>query len=466
MNLHAFSVLCFSYGVFLIAILSIVKNRDRSTIKFFIFCLFVGCWGALFALWITQNYSYKTTLQIIRFSYVFVMFIPITWLHFLFAFLNKKEPVKLFYATNYLVASVLAVFCLTPLMFPELHSLGRFQYLPTPGPLHHVHMVFYAIYIPFGFFYLIKDLIRANGNRKIQLIILCLGTLAGFIPGTANYLGFYNVNVPFELHLFMPIYPILMGLAIIRFGLFDPQELAETFRRDKLAAIGILASSINHEIRNPLYVIQGVGQTHLHNVQEKTYKTSQEHAQKGDEAIQKSLAQAERAMDIMKRFSTFAKQGVDQSTQPQAVSVNETIENIMPLLRYELEADGIAFRNGIDAAFPDIWVDPRHLEEIIFNLMINACQAIKGSGRAHGEIKISGKVIENKVQITVADDGPGIPQDQLSKVFMPFHTTKATGTGLGLYIVKQLVEKNNGIIKVITSDHGVEFIIELSTNAG
>ncbi len=459
MNLHAFSVLGFSYGTLLIAVLALAKRRDEAGIRFFIFCLVVCGWSFLFSFWITQNYSPEYTLFLIRVSYVFVMFIPITWTHFLFDFLGKREPFKYFYVFNYIAAGLLALSCPTSLMFSGLHKLEHFRYLPTPGLLHHVHMLFYAGLVPYGFYYLIREAMRSSGDRRIQLWALILGTLCGFSAGTANYLTFYKIPAPLELHLLMPLYPFLTGIALIRYGLFDPQEIADTFRRDKLAAIGILSAGINHEIRNPLYVIQGLGQAHLTNIQEKVYAGESEHCRKADEVIQKTVHQAERAMDIMKRFSLFAKRGVDEAMQVQPTVIEDALNNVLPLIRFELELDFIQFISHIPKNLPLVRLDPRHLEEIFFNLIVNACQAIKGGSRS-GKIEIEASRQEDRIKITIADNGPGIDENHLAHLFTPFYTTKPGGSGLGLYIVKQLVQKNKGDLTVSSSSSGTTLALE------
>ncbi len=100
MNLYSFSALSFSYGVLLTAILALFKRKDKIAVRFLIFCAMVCGWGFPFSFWITQNYSPETTLNLLRFSYIFVVFIPITWVHFVMDLTGKKEPCKYFYVVN------------------------------------------------------------------------------------------------------------------------------------------------------------------------------------------------------------------------------------------------------------------------------------------------------------------------------------------------------------------------------
>jgi two-component system NtrC family sensor kinase len=101
-----------------------------------------------------------------------------------------------------------------------------------------------------------------------------------------------------------------------------------------------------------------------------------------------------------------------------------------------------------------VCADRHSLEEIFINLIVNACQAMPNGGEI--EIRATapspslslGVRESNNVIIAIQDNGPGLPPDQLKRIFEPFYTTKASGTGLGLYVVKQLVEKNGGRVQV------------------
>ena len=152
-------------------------------------------------------------------------------------------------------------------------------------------------------------------------------------------------------------------------------------------------------------------------------------------------------MDIMKRFAMFAKQSVSQEPTLDRVDLANVMEDIHPLISYEFKLDKIELIKNIPANISPLYVDRRHIEEILFNLIVNACQAMK-TREIGGRIEISAAQHNGTVKIKVEDNGPGIPADRLSKIFEPFYTTKEEGTGLGLYVTKQLVERNKGKISV------------------
>ncbi|MDD3294462.1 MAG: HAMP domain-containing sensor histidine kinase, partial [Geobacteraceae bacterium] len=212
-------------------------------------------------------------------------------------------------------------------------------------------------------------------------------------------------------------------------------------------AIGVLAASINHEVKNPLFIIKGLAETWIERRKENVFRNDKETLEKGEETMRRSIEQADRAMDIIKRLSLFAKSGIENEMKFESVRVAEVLEDILPLVFYELAEHHIVLNRDIPASLPDVCADRRYLEEIIFNLIVNAIQALKEKTEG-GAISISAASQEGMVQVTIQDNGPGIPEDKLKDVFRPFYTTKAEGTGLGLYITQQLVEKIKGRICV------------------
>ena len=463
MNLYSFSTLVFSSGVLLIAVLALVKRKDKIAIRFLLFSICIFGWGFLFSFWITQNYSEIDTLKLARLAAVFVVFIPITWFHFVLTFIGKKEPFPYFYLINYTIAFFFVAIAPTPLIFEGVHPILGFKFMPTPGALHHFHLAIFVVLVPYGFYHLIRAYLFESGTRKDQLKYLLAGSVSGFVAGSSIYLAFYNIPFPLLLLIVMPLYPILTGIALIRYGLFDVQQIVDAFRRDKLAAIGTLATSINHEIRNPLYVVRGLAEAYLANVDDKIFKSDKEEIAKAREIFKKTSEHAARAMEIMKKFAVFAKDGAKQQPLLEPQSFRDIFERILPLIRHELELDKIELVNSIPDNLPLLRADRCHLEEILFNLIVNACQAMKEKGG--GWIEVSAGQKNGSIEVKIQDNGPGIETERLLKIFEPFYTTKQEGTGLGLYITKQLVEKNEGKIEVDSKiGAGTVFILRFKRN--
>jgi signal transduction histidine kinase len=160
--------------------------------------------------------------------------------------------------------------------------------------------------------------------------------------------------------------------------------------------------------------------------------------------MQVALKQIDRATAITQKLSNFAKPIKDPTSQP--VSVPDEIDEVLALVGHDLELGKIAVEKDIPADLPSITVDRRQFQEVLFNLVRNAGQAIIPPGT----IRVRGRLHEGQVRIEIEDTGIGIPPDKLGKIYDPFFTTKepGKGTGLGLFIVRQIVERNRGRIEV------------------
>lgn len=285
----------------------------------------------------------------------------------------------------------------------------------------------------------------------------------GYLGGSLSFIPVYGIPFPQYGLFLLPIFPFGLAFVMTRTNLFEVEQLAQAAHRDKLTAIGVLAASINHEVKNPLFIIKGLAENCLERQKEGIFPSKEKALESANDAMKRSMEQADRAMDIIKRLSLFAKAGIDSEIKFEPVKVAQVIEDILPLVRYELAAYGIALTRDLPPDLPEVRADRRYLEEILFNLIVNACQAVKETGKP-GEIVIRAVSEDEKVRVTIQDNGPGIPAGKLKDVFRPFYTTKAEGTGLGLYITQQLIEKIHGRIDV-RSEVGVNTVFSIILGA-
>ncbi len=457
MNLYSFSLLSFSFGVLLVGILSLMKRKDYIATRFFNFSVSVCGWGFPYSFWVNQNYSENVTLWLIRIAHAFANFIPITWVHFVFAFIKKKEPTKCFYLINYVIATILTAFSPTAFYVKGLRTVLEFQYFTVPSVFFHCFTAAFFFLVPYGFIYLVKAYCEALGPERVQLKYLVIGTIVGFVAGSTFFLPTYNIPFPLYSLLAMPLYPILVGIALIKHRLFETHEIADAFQREKLAAIGTLASSLNHELRNPLFVVRGKIESHLDAIQQRFYPSVEEEGRKTNETLSSALTHLNRAMDIMQRFTAFSKPFGHKDIKETLV-LGQVLRDVLGLVSNEFELKKIKLNfppmNGLS-----VLGNRRQFEEIFFNLIVNACQAMGDNG---GELSISAYKTDRKTCVEMSDTGPGILKEDLAKIFEPFYSTKGDkGTGLGLYITKQLVERNKGKIAARSKNgQGTTFIIE------
>jgi len=212
----------------------------------------------------------------------------------------------------------------------------------------------------------------------------------------------------------------------------DQQELTHEAQQIKLAALGTLTASIAHNIRNPLSAISHASELF---------------------ADGKDLPEEDRhLLDIIRRNSARIDETVTSVMQlsrrnqlePVAIDLSAWLRDLAGELRetYRLSAEQLTLE--ISAPPDPVHVDPRHLHQIVANLCENA--VIHGGGpnrTGRAEIRLTGpRGGEHGPVIEISDNGPGIDEAIVYEIFNPFFTTKSTGTGLGLYIARELAETN------------------------
>lgn len=266
-----------------------------------------------------------------------------------------------------------------------------------------------------------------------------------------------------DLDILLPLAKTL-AIAISNAELFDElgKTQAEAAQKEKMAVIGTLSAGINHEICNPLGIARGQCEAFLLNIKDGLYKskTNEELIEKAKDIMSKVIKETDRATAITKKLSGFAKPSKGEA---EMVHIAKEVEEVLGLVGYELKLDKIEFKKYIQSDISDLFVDRKQFQEILFNLIRNAGQAIQDRGR----ITISVTEDDGKVFIDIKDTGSGIPEDKIKQLFNPFFTTKdpGKGTGLGLFIVRQIVEKNGGRIylKETKFGEGTTFRLEFPT---
>ena len=231
----------------------------------------------------------------------------------------------------------------------------------------------------------------------------------------------------------------------------DLQSSFEQLRRaDRLSAIGQLAASLAHEIRNPLASIRGA-MTVLDNPQ-----TAEDLRLEFRGIINKECLRLER---LLTNLLDFAR---PRPPEYRAVDIGREFDITIELVGHAAGRSGIRFRKEIAPDMPVFDGDPEQLRQVILNLALNAIQAMPDGG----EIVLAAWREDSKAIIQVRDQGTGIAQDDLNKVFDPFFTTKANGTGLGLSVTHQIIAQHQGSLKVDRNpDRGMTFSVSIPWKA-
>lgn len=239
----------------------------------------------------------------------------------------------------------------------------------------------------------------------------------------------------------------------------NAQLLTEAAQAERRAAIGTMAAGIHHEIGNPLNIINTKIQLFLTSVDRGFYKgkPKEEILQECKNILNETINQSSRIADITRRLSNFAKPS--KEFKPELLSIFQEIDEALFMAGHELELEKIKINKEISSESFKMRADRHDLQQVFFNIIRNAGQAIEGEGT------ITIRVLstqDNKIRIEIEDTGKGISEDKQHRIFEPFFTTKGTrGTGLGLSIVRQLVWRNKGEISFRSQGGvGTTFILE------
>ena len=237
---------------------------------------------------------------------------------------------------------------------------------------------------------------------------------------------------------------------------------AQLFQASKMTTLGEMSAGIAHELNQPLNAIK-VGGEYLRFVLEKGGEIPMEDFLAAVDRINK---QVDRASNIINRLREFGRKS---DFRKRRVSFNRVIRLVMGIVGEQFKLQNIVFRVDLEESLPPVTADANRLEQVMFNLLTNARDAIeqgRGEDRRDDEgfIEIRSFVEGDHVAVTVSDNGSGIPDETLGRIFEPFFTTKEVGKGmgLGLSIVYGIIQDYGGHIHIHTREGtGTTFKITL-----
>jgi two-component system, NtrC family, sensor kinase len=235
----------------------------------------------------------------------------------------------------------------------------------------------------------------------------------------------------------------------------------QVIQAEKLATLGQLAAGVVHELNNPLTSITVYAEYLL--------KKAEQKARAGEPVEQGDIDKLERIAAGAHRILTFARDLVQYAkpagSQPEVVSLSGVVRQSLSFCEHLFERARVHLDQSLDDGLPPVEAVPGQLEQVVINLVTNAVQACEGEGRVAVRTHRAG----DKVAVSVADSGPGVPEPERERVFEPFFSTKSdgSGTGLGLSIVRNIVEQHHGHVHVQTSEWGgALFVCEFPAAVG
>jgi two-component system NtrC family sensor kinase len=243
---------------------------------------------------------------------------------------------------------------------------------------------------------------------------------------------------------------VIGGVQTFRDITAEKQRQEMLCHAEKMAAVGQMSAGIAHEINNPLGNILGFAKLLL-----KDGKIADDHRGK----VEIIAEQADKAAEIVQGLLSFSGQ---REARLEMMSINSIIEKIAKLLSTQAENNGINIAIQFEDV-PSIKADRGQIEQVIFNILLNAIQSIEASGIGNN-IWIFSRKSNSHVEIEIRDNGPGIPENIKQRIFDPFFTTKPVGkgTGLGLSVCLGIVKEHAGTIDFASdAERGMAFVVRL-----
>jgi signal transduction histidine kinase len=302
-----------------------------------------------------------------------------------------------------------------------------------------------------------EELKRLEGARAVMASMragICMSLLAG--DRVIGFLSCWDERVPeaFASDEIAALLELADRCALVIENSKLYQQMKE---RDRLAALGEMAAGLAHEIRNPLAAIKGAVQ----------YIDPARHPAEDREFLQIMIDEVNRLNGVVTQFLDYSRP-LKPSLAP--TSVNDVLERTFKLLtaqtppRIELEL-------SLAEWLPRVNADAEQLKQVFLNLALNAFQAMPEGGKLQVSTRLArdelafwrdGSRRTDVVEVRFRDSGPGIPEEALERVFVPFFTTKEKGTGLGLAICQRLVKAHQGTIQIRSRPgEGAEFLVSL-----
>ena len=225
-------------------------------------------------------------------------------------------------------------------------------------------------------------------------------------------------------------------------------QIQEQLRKtERVAELGTLASGMAHEIGTPMNVILGRAEYLMDRVKEEPVK----------KGLQTIVAQVERIIKVMNQLLAFARR---KPPERGPLVLKDIVEGSLELFRERLAKSGVTVELALDDHCPAAQADADQMSQDMINLIMNALHAMEDGGT----LRVGLEPEQGGIKLTVGDTGHGIPKDALPKIFEPFYTTKefGKGTGLGLTVVKGIIEEHQGTITVDSEESkGTTFTILL-----
>lgn len=251
---------------------------------------------------------------------------------------------------------------------------------------------------------------------------------------------------PIELSLsFLEMSGGITFTAIIRDMTVHQQMEKKLLQSERLAAVGLAAAHVAHEIKNPLMIIGGFSNQIGQRLED----------EKDVQKLEMILEEVRRLEGLVANLGDFTK---EYRLVKRHANINSVLTDVVEIMKGVCSSEKYEFKQFLSADVEEISCDPDKLKQVFINIISNGLEAMTGGGA----ISVSTERLPNGIEVRIADEGIGIPEDDLEHIFEPFYTTRETGSGLGLSISYKIIEAHAGEIWADSSPgKGTSFVIQL-----
>jgi signal transduction histidine kinase len=246
---------------------------------------------------------------------------------------------------------------------------------------------------------------------------------------------------------FLSVFAVIMGYLSER----ERRMHRQLVNAEQLAAMGMMSSQIAHAVRNPLSTIS----LNAELLSDEVKKCKGADINEAETLISSIMNEVQRVNDFVEEHLKFMRRS---KSEYRRCDVNTLLDSLIKFLEKEASRKGISFLKSLEGGLPDVMIEESRLRQIMLNIVRNSFEAMPQGG----QIRIYTKKEKGDIEITVEDTGMGISQKNLKRIFDPFFTTKDVGTGLGLYIARDMVIAAGGGISCESKiDRGTKVKIRL-----
>ncbi len=226
-------------------------------------------------------------------------------------------------------------------------------------------------------------------------------------------------------------------------------------RADRLMSLEAATAAMAHELKQPLSAMRSFGAA-----AQNWLKRTPPDVEKAHRAVDSVIETVDRADNVVSGMRDLFKKTSDLHT---IVQLNDVVYQLLSLEQRDLQAHGISLTTQFEHNLPQVKAEPTQLQQVIFNLIKNAIDAMEGVPRDERHLRlVTGFDRKSIVSLYIQDSGPGISTEDQDRIFDPFFTTKPTGMGMGLSICRTIIETHGGSLRLAKTNHrGSSFEIAL-----